>query len=128
MIYPLDSAIQRLNNWGPGSHVVSRFEHHLRLAGTFCLDLMSSVFLARDLCHSFIDETFGSPCLLHFVYYLSNSFQFSFFIWENLHSKIIRKVDIMLAMCSAHFIGFFDPSKISLIDRPISITSFRFSN
>ena len=36
---------------------ILRFGRHLWPAGTFCLDLMCSVFLARELWHSFKDET-----------------------------------------------------------------------
>ena len=38
-------------------HAILRFGRHLWPAGTFCLDLMCSVFLARELWHSFKDET-----------------------------------------------------------------------
>ena len=43
-----------------------------------------------------------------FVYSFSGSFQLScFFLGENFHSKIIRYVDIMLTMRSAHCIFFY---------------------
>ena len=48
---------------------ISRFDAILDRPGTFCLDLMCSVFLIRELVsilwHSFTDETLTIFCLLH---------------------------------------------------------------
>ena len=76
---------------------------------------------------------------LHFVYYrfvysFSRSFQLSFFyyrqllIWVNFHSKIIGYVDVMLTMCSAHCICFYEFKQDQLRStRFNSITNYIFS-
>ena len=63
-----------------------------------------------------------------FVYSFSRSFQLSFFIQENFHSKIIGCVDIMLTMRSAHCICFYgfkqDQLRSTIFN---SITNYIFS-
>ena len=69
-----------------------------------------------------------------FVYSFSRSFQLSFFyyrqllIWVNFHSKIIGYVDVMLTMCSAHCICFYEFKQDQLRStRFNSITNYIFS-
>ena len=79
--------------------------------GTLYLDLMSSVFLTRELVSIlwllFPDERWRFSVHHRFVYSLSRSFQFSFLIIGKFHSKIIRYVDIMSTMCFPHCICFY---------------------
>ena len=90
--------------------------------GTFCLDVMCSVFLAREqvsfLWHSLADETLVIFCLLQ-VY------SFAVFI------LIIGFVDVMITMCSAHCICFYEFKQDQLRSTRFNSitnywTSFRF--
>ena len=95
-----------------GCHAISCFERHLGQAGTFCLDLMCSVFSARELVsifsYLFAYETLASLCLLQVCLSFFSQFSIKFsFLQEKLHSKIIRYVDVMFEMCSARHICFY---------------------
>ena len=70
---------------------ISRFGRHLGSAGTFCLDLMGSVFLARELVS---DEALSSLCLLQVC--LSFFSQISIKSFFKSTSSLIVRVNVVL--------------------------------
>ena len=84
-------------------HAIPRFGRHLGPARTFCLDLVCSVFLARELVsilwHSFTDFLFTTGL---FIVFSRSFFQ------EKVLFKIIGNVDIMLTLCSANCNYFYE--------------------
>ena len=99
-------------------------------ASISCVQFFSPRSWYLSVWHSFANETLAIFVYYTFVYSFSRSFQLLllFFILENYHSKIIGYVDVMLTMCSAHCICFYEFKQDQLRStRFNSITNYIFS-
>ena len=102
-------------------------------ASISCVQFFSPRSWYLSVWHSFANETLAIFVYYTFVYSFSRSFQLLllFFILENYHSKIIGYLDVMLTMCSAHCICFYEFKQDQLRSTRFNSitnywTSFRF--